>query len=207
MAVERYATKDQLQARIDSAATFTAVEDAAHIAALDSASRMIDRETRRFFGKTDSEVRVFTARKYDCVVVPDLVSVSALKTDETDDGTYDRTWASTDYVLWPFNAATGPQSQPYTEIRIDTRSSSTLYTFPPGRIKGVQVTGVWGWPTIPHDIENVCLLEAMRILSQNNDPTGVISNAQAGTMTVLPELHPTSRRVLASYRRMGRTDG
>jgi hypothetical protein len=26
-------------------------------------------------------------------------------------------------------------------------------------------------------------------------------------MTVLPELHPTSRRVLASYRRMGRTDG
>jgi len=204
----RYATVAELQAYIQAGGTYTATEDIHHAAVLDMASRMIDRETRRFFGTSaDATAKVFTARNATRLVVPDLVSVSALKTDTDQDGTYDRTWASSDYRLFPPNAAGEVGGRPYTEIRVDVRTGSSLYYFPTGSALSVQVTGVWGWPAVPADIKAVCLLEAQRLNMQNQTPSGVIANQQAGTMMILPELHPTSRRVLASYRRMGRIDG
>lgn len=208
MATTIYATAALLQTRLDPREdTWTADEQTMQTAALNAASRMIDQYCRRFFGQSDSEARYFTARDAFCLTVPDLVSVSEVATDTSDDGTYDTTWTSGEFMLWPYNAASEQPAKPYTKIKVDTRSGSALETFPLGTEKAVKVTGVWGWPSIPSDIENVCLLEAMRILRQNDSPTGVISNSDQGTGTIVPELHPSSRIILASYRRMGRLDG
>ena len=77
--------------------------------------------------------------------VPDLVAVTSLKEDTNLDGTYETTWAATDYHLWPYNAQpTKEWGRPYTRLMVNTRSDGTQDVFLGGQ-KNYQVVGTWGW--------------------------------------------------------------
>ena len=199
MAVTRIVDVDDLRARMDGGGDWTATDTVLHEAALDAVTAAFS--AYRWFGKTDSTARVCTARHWDRVTIDDLVSVTSLKTDTTNDGIYDTTIASTDYVLWPYNAATENPARPYTEIRVDTRKAGAE-TFPL-TLRGVEVTGVWGWPSVPGDVRNVAVLEALRLLQQNRSPSGVVASAELGQWLVTPNMHPTTKLVLSKYRRIG----
>lgn len=205
MATTRYATVTELRERIGTAGgSFTAAENALHEDALDSASRVVDRYCRRFFGQSDSgTARVFTARYFDCLTLPDLVSVSAVKTDTTGDGSYDTTWSASDYHLEPKDGAslTG-EARPYTKIRVSTLTGTAWNTFPLTQY-GVQITGVWGWPAVPDAVRMATILTAMQWLQQEQTPSAVHASAELGRFIVEPELHPAAAMRLRPYRRIG----
>lgn len=201
LSINRYATARQLQDRLDAAGSFTAAETALHNASLGAAADMIDEECGRTFHR-ETATLVFTPSDVTVLRVPDLVSVTTLKTDEDGDQSYERTWSTGDYLLCPTNAQARERQYPYTEIHVNFATASLKYAFPVGLQNSVQVAGVWGWPSVPDAIQEVCILEAQRLISQSNAPSGVISN-DAGAAAVVPAMHPTSRRLLQPYRKTG----
>ena len=77
------------------------------------------------------------------LLVPDLVSVSALKEDVTGDQSFSETWASSGYILEPYNA--GPTQHwgiPYSTVRV--RSGGTRTGFSAGE-RRYELSGIWGY--------------------------------------------------------------
>lgn len=107
---------------------------------LEGISRDIDNKTNRTF-QPYTATRYFTAAFTGHLKVPDLLTVTSIKTDNNNDGTYERTWDTDDYELLPFDAA--DRQQPYTRIEI-TDTGEGNETFPTVQ-KGVEVVGVWGY--------------------------------------------------------------
>lgn len=135
-------------------------DDAEILGACRAVSRWIDKRycKRHFYRQTAT--RTFEATGLYCLEVPDLVSVTTLKTDAAGDGTFETTWASTDYQLLPVNAPTELEPEPYTEIRaIGTQTFPVPYSSYLARRDRVQIVGVWGWPAVPEPV-----IEAAKIL-------------------------------------------
>lgn len=170
--------------------------------AIETASRQIDKHTGRRFWKDSSGVaRTFSASWSDCLYIPDLVSVTSVKTDDNDDRTYETTWASTDYDLEPTDGIMdGITGWPYTRIRARTDSVSLSRTFPTTRL-GVEITGVWGWNAVPDDIKTACLLLTARLFRRKDAPFGQSGSPDIGVVT-LPSQDPDVKRLLAPYRRI-----
>lgn len=102
---------------------------------IDSASRMIDRFTGRSFG-VKSETRYFDgagARLW----IDDLLTVTTLKTDEDGDATYENTFTTDDYILYPLNK--------YPKNYIELSNDSDYGGFANGIKQGVQIAGIWGY--------------------------------------------------------------
>lgn len=88
--------------------------------------------TRRFDGDGGTEL-----------VVPDLISVTSLKSDDDNDGTYETTWAATDYQLMPLNADPAQHwGSPHHAIRVLKRGAKQQFAAGQARY---QVAGVWGY--------------------------------------------------------------
>lgn len=204
-ATTRYATRIELRQRLDHTGgeNYSSTEDVVHEAILDAVSQAVNGYCSRAFYSLSATTRYFTALWADVLQVPDLVSVTTLATDENGTGTYNRTWATTDYMLYPFNASDSDPAMPYTQIRMDTRTPGDGWAFPVGIPKGVKVVGTWGWPAVPAAVKEVTLLESLRLLQQLQGPNGVVASSELGAMIVLPQLHPTSKMLLMPYRRMG----
>ena len=94
---------------------------------LEGVSRQIDDLLRRRFYPT-IETKYFSGngrKVLDLPIAWDLISVTTLKEDSNQDGTYDTTWATSDYVLGPYDAdpTSGPNPSPYEWLEVDIRDS------------------------------------------------------------------------------------
>lgn len=89
-----------------------------------------------------------TTRRFDgpggaTLLVPDLISVTTLKSDDDDDGTYEATWATTDYQLLPLNAnPTEHWGSPYQVLRALKRGTKQQFAVGQARF---EVVGLWGY--------------------------------------------------------------
>ena len=123
--------------------------DARLLALLEDVSRWIDNYCNRHFYVLEA------TRRFDGVggkelAVPDLISVSTLKTDEDQDRVFEMTWASSDYLLYPLNAQPQqPWGRPYTRVLVDTEAGSKL-AFPGGK-STVEISGKWGFREVVED--------------------------------------------------------
>ena len=163
-------------------------------------SRAIDKQTGRYFYKsTASETRYFTTPQTGHVFIGDMVSLTALYTDNLNgDRTYPFTWATTDYDLYPYNAATGSEPEPYRWINTTPRGQ---YLFPAGVEKGVKVDAVFGWAAIPDGIMTACLIWAERMYKRLQTPLGSASMSALGTVSVrVPPPDPDVELLLSNYR-------
>jgi hypothetical protein len=177
-----YATLPQFKAWISDKET---VIDAILEKRIETSSRWIDHRCeqpcgrRRHFYQV-TEARVFDTTDPNVLRIDDLLSVTTLKTDENADGTFETTWAASDYQLLPFDAPT--KGEPYTEI------SALLRRFPlcakGQRVGRIQVTGLWGWTAIPNEVHTACLLHASRGLKRRHSPEGVIGVGEFGGIRV-----------------------
>lgn len=112
----------------------------------------------------------------------DISTVTSVKTDDNADGTFETTWTASDYQLLPINAPSGPEEEPYTELRaIGTRTFPIPRT---GRLGLVQVTGTWGWPAVPEAVKQACILHAARIFKRKDSPDGVSGWGEFGVVRV-----------------------
>ncbi|MFQ5592511.1 MAG: hypothetical protein ACE5HE_15245 [Phycisphaerae bacterium] len=197
----RYADTEELRAAIDATGPdLTTNERGLFETVLDATSRALDDWCHRFFYQV-TLTQTFTPTHGLFLVVPDLVSITTLKSDTVNDLSYDTTWSSDDYILQPQNAPYRDQGWPYTEVHASTATGATprsFYLTP----KSVQIVGVFGWPQVPDVIRNVTLLEAARTLKDFEAPTGVLASETLGTATIAPGLHPASKRMLQPYRRL-----
>lgn len=116
--------------------------DARLLALLEDVSRWIDSYCNRHFYVLET-TRVFDGGGQE-LQVPDLVSVTTLKTDEDRDRTYELTWPVGDYLLYPLNAeAQQPWGRPYSRVLVDTEAG-TKAAFPAGK-STVEIAGKWGF--------------------------------------------------------------
>ncbi len=168
-----------------------------------AASRGVDQECGRYFYKSSAhEVRYFTANDPDRICVGDLVSVTALQTDESaGTRTYPYTWATTDYDLWPYDAAASSEDAPYRWLE---RTPAGMYTFPVGIAKGVKLDGVFGWPAVPSPVAKATLLQSYRIFKRFSTILGSQSMSALGGVTLkIPELDPDIKGLINNYKIAG----
>jgi len=116
---------------------------------LETVSRQIDRYCNRHFF-TLEVTKTFDGDGSAELHVPDLISVSSLKTDDNVDRTYETTWATTDYLLYPQNAdPTQRWGSPYARVLVDTDAGNQS-RFQAGK-QTVQIAGKWGYREFTED--------------------------------------------------------
>lgn len=177
-----YATLSQYKDRHDIDDT---EDDAAIESIITAVSRLIDNITwQRFYSATADETRYYTAEDSGYLPVTDrIVSITTLKTDNDQDGTYENTWTvTTDYNLLPYNAAL--DGEPYNAIE---RAYNGNYSFPRNVKKGVQIVGRFGWSTAPLPIQEACYLGTARIMQRQDTALGVSAAASLGQLQVKVE--------------------
>lgn len=140
MVLNLYTTRDDVKVRAGLPDTD---DDGILDAVLLSVSRQIDAWCGRHF-YTVLGTRYFTSSRTGDIFLPDLVSVTSLKTDTAGDRTYATTWAATDYDLEPANAAHSSPPGPYWQIRTAPGGSYGLLT----SARGVQIVGRWGYSDV-----------------------------------------------------------
>lgn len=183
----------------ESASIGTSKDDSKIEAAIAAASRRIDTWCDRHFYKDGTSVapvaRTFTARDSGLVYIDDLAEAGAefvLKSDDNDDGTFETTWASSDYVLERDLALS---SYPYSRIR--TRKSGAK-SFPT-RYLAVQVTGIFGWPSVPEEVVQACRILANRLFKRKDAPFAQLGTAETGLIKIT-SIDPDVEALLAPFR-------
>lgn len=169
-----YCTPEMLKNRKGIADTH---DDAEIIGACRAVARWIDEQyCERFFYRLTATLTFPVTGAY-CLRVPDLVSITTLKTDADGDGVFETTWtANVDYELLPANAATGLERKPYDEINaIGSQLFPAAYGGYGQRRNRVQIAGVWGWPAVPAPV-----IEAAKILSGDYLKLGAMAFGVAG---------------------------
>lgn len=173
--------------------------------AVTAASRAIDKSCNRQFGQATSAVaRVF---RWDgtCiegrVAVPlfDLMDTTGLvvSLDQGQDGTYERTLTySTDFDLWPWNAAA--DGVPWTHLVL--RPTATAW--PAGFARELQVTAKWGWSAVPTIVKQAALIQGSRFFVRRDSQYGVAGSPETGTeLRLLDRLDPDVAVALTAVRR------
>lgn len=165
--------------------------------AIEGASRRIDGYCGRFFYQKAATVRFFPVHEFKCAI-PDLASSTlTLSTDNAGDGTFSTVWTSGQYQLEPLDVAL--EGRPYRSIVAVGSETFPLYTIP--SLASVQVQGTWGWPAIPDDVREACVLLAIRGFARYNAALGVVGFADMAIQ--VRSVDPDVRDMLFPYRLYG----
>lgn len=172
------------------------VDDVMLEARIVEASRAIDDYCdRRFYTDSSATPRIFVAPSGDYVLTDDIASTSGLvvKIDSGHDGTYATTLTSSQYQLEPINGIAKGIS--ITRIVANTKGIFPTTTAP----AGVQVTAIWGWPSIPSPVKSACILMAGRLTKRGDSLLGVAGFGDLGAISVR-NIDPDVQKMLAPYK-------
>jgi len=200
--VNGYATLSDVKA---AARITDTIDDGLLEMAIESSSRDIDAYTERVFFSTGATAvaRVYIPQDIYLVETDDIISVTTLKSDSTGNGTFDITWASKDYQLEPLNGLAGGISTPATRIRAIGDYLWPVYE--PRNVNSnqasVQVTGVFGFASIPSAIKQATILASLRAYKRYESPTGVLGFSDMGVVRV-GRLDPDVERLIQPYRKI-----
>ena len=148
---------------------------------INAASRMIDQYCNRYFYSSSAgEVRYFKANDaYNCWI-DDCQSITELRTAQSNPITYNQIWASTDFQTIPANTLANGAYQPITGL-----TAVYNYFFPTWQESNlVQVTGTFGWPSVPEPVKFACIIQASRLFKRLESPLGVAGVSDMGIMRV-----------------------
>lgn len=137
-----------------------------------TASRRADQITLRTFGPHSgaATARYFRPLNCDTLWIDDAYEITSVEVDYGDDGTYETTWATTDYETDPENGI-GPDGQsgwPTTTLRAVGSYRFPMYS----RRRPVKVTAKWGWAAIPDAVKEATYLLANRLFYEVSVPSG-----------------------------------
>jgi hypothetical protein len=197
-----YATVEALKSRVGIT---DSVDDYELHGACLAASRTIEQFCSRVFWRSPSgTTRTLAAGSdgwIDLGPFNDLVSVSAIATDTAGTGTFGQAWTTGDYQLMPVSPSSAPEPRPYTALRaVGSLRFPLSWGDPYLRAERVQITGVWGWPAVPHAIREATLILAAELFRMKDAPLGVVGMADFGVVRV--RAHPTVARLAGPYQLM-----
>jgi hypothetical protein len=203
MITNGYATRNQVKAalRIGTADT---LDDDLIDNCVGAASRLIDGYcNRKFWQSGTAEARVFQAEDSFYCSIDDIAGTAlTLKSSTQADGTFDLTWKVSDYQLEPLNGNLDGLTWSYDKIR-----AVGDYLFPTvnanyGEQALVQVTAIFGWPSVPEPITQATIIQASRIFKRYDSPLGVAGFGDLGAIRVSRFLDPDMAQLVEPYRRM-----
>lgn len=198
-----YATLAELRDWVGITRPEDTADDVKLTLALDVATALIDNYTDRYFDEdADVVIREYTPLDRWTVDVPSGISTTTglvVQTDDNDDGTYETTWASTDYRLEPANAS--DDGRPWSRIV----AVGSRY-FPTGsyrrRWPAVRITAKGGWTAVPAAVKQACLIQAAFIWGRKDSRFGVAGSPEFGNeLRVETALDRTAQVLLDPYRR------
>ena len=198
-----YATRNQVKAalRIGTADT---LDDDLIDNCVGAASRLIDGYcNRRFWQSGTAEARIFQAEDSFYCSIDDIAGTAlTLKSSTQADGTFDLTWSRSDYQLEPLNGNLDGLTWSYDKIR-----AVGDYLFPTvnanyGEQALVQVTAIFGWPSVPEPVTQATIIQASRIFKRYDSPLGVVGFGDLGQIRVSRYLDPDMAQLVEPYRRM-----
>jgi len=179
------------------------VDDALLELSVEAASRQIDGATDRIFYNAGSATRVFLPTDpYSCEI-DDLATLTTLKTSSAADGNFDVTWEATDYELHPLNGKVGGAYSPFTDIKAIGDYLFPIWTTSTTNSNEatVQVTGTWGWTSVPVAIKQATILLAMRQFKRYDSPLGVAGFGDLGAIRV-GKLDPDVDALVMPYKKV-----
>lgn len=181
----------------------TDATDDAHLErAVEAASRRVESycNRERFWVDAVVTTREFFATDGRSTKVPVGISTTTelvVKTDENADGTFERTLTiNTDFLLRPADAARRVPVWPFNEIWL---ADNYLFPTPSNGRPGVQVTAKFGWPAVPDDVEEACVILAHRLWKRKETSTGVIGFDGFGATVRLSRTDPDVVELLEPY--------
>jgi hypothetical protein len=198
--LDGYCTLAELKAVLDVPVGFTDKDELLE-RVIEGASRRIDGWCHRTFvtagtAAGSATARTFVPQSSRVCYVDDIGSTAGLvvKTDSDGDGVFEVTWQADDYQLEPLNfVAKGVAA---------TRVMAVDELFPQGNWRApVQITANWGWPSVPHDVREACLLLAGRQFKRQDSLLGVAGFGDVGAVMVRGN-DPDVSALLAPYRRV-----
>jgi hypothetical protein len=191
----------KLAARIPTSDT---IDDALLELSIESASREIDSYTERVFFSSSPQSRVYVPRSSTICETDDIVSLTTLKVSTGADGVFDETLTAPDFQLEPLNGIAGGITTPFTQVRAVGDFFFPVYqprNIPSGRAT-VQITGVFGFASIPIAIRQATVLASLRAYKRYESPTGVLGFSDTGVVRVGTRLDPDVQRLIDPYRRL-----
>jgi len=167
------------------------VDDTLLESMVEAASRSIDRiANRRFYLDANASARAYRVSSPVILYTDDIGTTSGLivKLDEDGDGTFETTLTlNTDYIMDPLTAL--DLGRPYTQVTMVTTSESFPIfpgLFQNGLRPGVQVTARWGWPSVPDDINQACLILTADLYKRKDSPGGILGLGDLGAIRMSP---------------------
>ena len=198
-----YATRNQVKAALRIGVGDTLDDDLIDNC-VGAASRLIDGYcNRRFWQTGTAETRVYQAEDSFYCSIDDIAGTAlTLKTSTQADGTFDLQWSRSDYQLEPLNGNLDGLTWSYDKIR-----AVGDYLFPTvnanyGEQALVQVTAVFGWPSVPEPVTQATIIQASRIFKRYDSPLGVAGFGDLGAIRVSRFLDPDMAQLVEPYRRM-----
>jgi hypothetical protein len=171
------------------------IDDSLLEMAIESASRLVDGYSGRYFYNAGTATKNFAAQDNYIVVTEDLQSVSSLQDTNEIGGSY-TTWDANEYQLEPLNGKADGIAMPYTQIRA---VGGNFFNLNVGDAL-VRITGVWGWAAVPIAIKQATIIQASRIFKRLDSPLGVLSSPDLGFIRVGSRLDPDVAQLVDPYR-------
>lgn len=180
-----------------SARITDSVDDALLELAVESASRLVDSYTQRYFYSSGTATRLFVPQDSYVLEIDDLISLSVLQTSDGDD--FGTTWAAKDFQLEPLNGVVdGLTNHPATRIRA---VDDYIWNVLDGEAT-VRITGVFGWPAVPTAVKQATVIHASRLMKRNDSPLGIAGFGDMGAVRVGVQLDPDVKHLIDPYRKV-----
>jgi hypothetical protein len=172
--------------------------------AVASASRWVEQRCDRHFYQV-TEARTFVPYSLYLQPLTDVVSISAFAVDYDGDGIFETPFVqNTDYELAigidEFNQLASGEARPYTLARItNVAGGGKFFPFiwPFSRQDRIQVTGTWGWPTVPYLVREAARQVAADFFKLKDSPFGMAGSPEFGLVNV--QAATTAWELLAPY--------
>jgi len=170
-------------------------------ASIAAAQGLIDDWCGQQFDQTTATARVFVPSSW-CVLhlpPPSRISTTAslvVKSDASGDGTFETTWAATDYQLEPTAEYVSGTQRPWRTVR-----AVGSYGFPvlPGGEATVQITALWGWAAVPAAVKQATLIVATDLFKAKDAPFGIAGFGEFGAARVGSRINPQAQALLSPY--------
>lgn len=183
----------------DSLQIEDSTDNASLEAAIMSASRMIDNYTQRFFYKDGTVAapvtRYYTPQDAYDLNIDDIVSVTSVATDNDLEFLYTTVWATSDFVVEPINNPR--KGWPFTRM-----IAVGAYVWPFNIPQSVKIVGVWGWSSVPQEIQLAAKIQASRLFIRRQSPFGIAGTPELGTVRLSSRLDPDVETLLRPFRKV-----
>jgi hypothetical protein len=183
MITNGYATLSEVKA---AARIQDTIDDALLELSIEASSREIDGICERVFYSSGTATRTYIPTDIFLLETDDIVSVTSIKTDTTGEGGFNQTWAESDYQLEPLNGIAGGIVTSFTRVRAVGDYLWPIYE--PRDINSgqasVEITGVFGFATIPIAIKQATIILALRQFKRYDSPLGAAGFGDLGVVRV-----------------------